>query len=174
MSSRFPNGVEANIVADPESIGTSELANLAVTTAKIADGNVTGAKLSTPANTRVVAVAIGGVADSGEDNHIFVAPSACTITDVRLVSDTATTSSDGSNNYTFQVVNKTQTENLLASAVSTNSNEIAADTSFAITPDQNATIADGDVLELTIAENGTATDLSSAKVTIFVEYTVAA
>ena len=127
--------------------------------------------LATPAKTKVAAINIGGIANSGQNDHVFVAPSACTITNLTIVSDTATTGSNGSNNYTFQIANRTQTNNLLSAVVSTNGNEIAADTAFDVTPDQNATLAANDVLELVITENGTATDLTSAKVTAFVEYT---
>ena len=163
---------DGTTVASVAVSGDATLANTGALT--LAAGAVTGAKASTALNTKVVSVRIGGIPNSGDDRYLFVAPSACTIANVSLVSDTATTGSDGSNNYTFQVANLTQTQDLLSAVVTTNSNEIAADTVFDITPDQNATIAANDVLELQIVENGTATDLTSAEVFVQVEYTVAA
>lgn len=97
------------------------------------------------------------------------------IVDVYLVSDTATTSSDGTDNWTFQVVNLGEGFDLIATAKTTNGAEIAADTRYAMGVDQNNEKADltgGDVLELQVTKNGTPTDLSSAKVLVQVDYKV--
>lgn len=45
MSTRFPNSIEADIQANAGSIGTTEIASNAITTAKITDANVTYAKI---------------------------------------------------------------------------------------------------------------------------------
>ena len=89
---------------------------------------------------------------------------------VRVISDTASTGSDGSNNWEFQVRNKTQTEDMLSTATSTNGSEIAADTPFDVVTDQNETAAVDDVLELQITKTGSATTL--ARVSIQVEFTI--
>lgn len=95
------------------------------------------------------------------------------VSDVYIISDTATTSSDGTDNWTFQVVNLTETEDLIATAATTNGAEIAADTRYALGVDQNnvkANLDAGDVLELQITKNGTPTDLSSANVLVQIDY----
>ena len=86
------------------------------------------------------------------------------------VSDTATAASDAGNKYDFQVANLTQTNNLLASAKSTNGAEIAANTVYDLGPDQNRQVAANDVLELQITKTGAPTDLSGAEVAVVVEY----
>ena len=126
---------------------------------------------SNDGRTKTVGMNIGGF-NATEQKFLFAVPFGCSILDVVLVSDTATTGSDGSNNYQFQVANLTQTQDLLSSQVSTNGNEIAADTVFTITPDQNTGVAPDDVLELQITKNGTATDLSGAEVIVEVHYVV--
>ena len=55
---------------------------------------------------------------------LYTAYAACTIKKIIINSDTATSGSDGSNNFTFMLKNHTQTQDLMASAVSTNGNEI--------------------------------------------------
>lgn len=113
--------------------------------------------------------AIGGFKATGNKFAFIVPPipsgaRGVNIQDVALVSDTASTGSDGSNNFTFQVANLTQSNDLLSAVVTTNSNEIGADTVYKLTPDQNQDVNAGDVIELQIVMNGTATDLSSAMV----------
>lgn len=98
------------------------------------------------------------------------------VTGVYLVSDTATTGSDGTHNWTIQVANLTAANNLCSTAKTTNGAEIAADTRYSLGVDQNNAKADldgGDVLELQITKNGTPTDLSGARVIVQLDYTVA-
>lgn len=54
MSTRYPNGVEADIAATAGSIGTAELASNAITTAKITDANVTYAKIQNVSATNTI------------------------------------------------------------------------------------------------------------------------
>ena len=101
-----------------------------------------------------------------------------TISDVYIISDTASTGSSGSVSWTFQIVNKTASVNLLSTAKTTNGAEIAADTRYALGVDQNhtpgtgsGTLLDaGDVLELQITKAGGATTL--AEVMVQVDYKV--
>lgn len=137
-------------------------------------GQFTGT-LPAGTNTNSFMTQIGGFGAS-QQKFIFVAPSACTVTNVVLVSDTATTGSNGAAIWSFQVANLTQTEDLLSAAQHTDATgtgtEISADTAYDITPNQNATIAADDVLELQITKTGAPTDLSSAEVAVQVIYTV--
>jgi archaellum component FlaG (FlaF/FlaG flagellin family) len=89
-----------------------------------------------------------------------------------IVSDTAVAASD-TNYYAFQVQNLTQAEALLSAAqttMATGGTAITGDTLYAVSPDQNSVISDGDVLELQVTETGTVTDLSSAQLVAVVEY----
>ncbi len=117
-------------------------------------------------------------ANSSHNRFLFAIPATARygITGVYLISDTATTSSDGTHNWTIQVANLTAANNLCSTAKTTNGAEIAADTRYSLGVDQNNAKADldgGDVLELQITKNGTPTDLSSARVSVQIDYTVA-
>lgn len=112
---------------------------------------------------------IGGIAATNQ-KYLWCANVRCYITNIRLVSDTATSSSDGTNNFTFQVANLTASNNLLSSAITTNGNEIAADTAYSLTPNQNGLINAGDVLELQITKNATPTDLTNAEIIAVIDY----
>ena len=132
-------------------------------------GGVGLAELSTAAKLNMCNVHIPGF-NASVNEFIFAAPSACTIANVLLVSDTDTSGSDASNKYDFQVSNVTQSQNLLSAAATTNGAEITQDVVKEITPDQNASITQGDVLKLSITKTGTPTDLSSADVHVIVIY----
>ena len=111
--------------------------------------------------------------DATDQRYLFVAPHDCNIGQVCLVSDTAVAAND-TNYYSFQVQNLTQSEALLSSAQTTQATggtAITADTPYAVTPDQNQVISDGDVLELQVTETGVATDLTGAEIIAVVEYT---
>ena len=132
-------------------------------------GGVGLSELSTAAKTNCVSMHVAGF-NASVNEFIFVAPSACTIGNVLLVSDTPTSSSDASNKYDFQVNNATASLDLLSVAGTTNGAELAADTPKQLTPDQNATVAQGDVIKLVITKTGTPTNLGSADVHISVIY----
>jgi hypothetical protein len=115
------------------------------------------------ATERVVALRVGKdwatlSATRTEYLAVIDVPKA-TIEAVELVSTTATTS-DGSNKWTFQITNVTQSNNLLASAADTNGalGDLAVDTRKTITPDQNTQVVDGDVLELVATKTGSPGD----------------
>jgi hypothetical protein len=111
--------------------------------------------------------------DGTDQRYVFVAPYDCKIDQVLVVSDTAVAASD-TNYYSFQVQNLTQAESLLASAATTQATggtAITADAAYALGPDQNTVIDDGDVIELQVTETGVATDLTSAEILVVVEYT---
>lgn len=123
-----------------------------------------------------VAVNIGGF-NATEQKYIFAVPElpdgayGVKIENVRLLSDTATASSAANKKYAFQIADLTNTKNLLATAVDTNTTEITGDTVYEITPDQNNTeLGEGTVLELQITKTGSPTDLSNAEVVVFVDY----
>lgn len=84
----------------------------------------------------------------------------------RLLSDTATVGSTGSIKWDFQIRNKTAALNLLATAATTNGNEIAIDTPWNIYADQNQQPAANAALELQITKTGAATNLVRASVEV--------
>ena len=147
--------------------GTVKATNLANGTASadsVHKGQVDGRIL-------IVTASIDGIAAS-VNVPLIAAPSALVISDCVIISDTATTGSDGSNNYTFQVANVTAGNNLRASAKSTNGAEIAANTTYALGLDQDLTLATSDVLRLVVTKTGSPASLSAAKIVAQVNYKV--
>lgn len=108
-------------------------------------------------------VRIGPV--SGTDQfYLLVARDACRILGVSWLTDTATSGSDGSNNYAVQIMNHTQANNLRATAWDTFTDaELAADAENFIAADQNQDIAVGDVIEIQITQTGSPTSLAGAE-----------
>jgi len=121
-----------------------------------------------------LAVAPVTVAITGTGNSLlWIAPSACTISDVLLVSSVATTGSNASNAWSFNVRNVTQSENLRSASKSTNGAEIGSETAYALALDQNLTgVAANDVLRLDVTQTGSPTSLSSARIVAVVRYSV--
>jgi hypothetical protein len=122
----------------------------------------------------VATVLIPGI--SATANYVlWVAPAACSIVDVKLVTDTTTSGSGAGNRWDFNVRNVTQAENLKASDKTTNGAEITLETNYALGLDQNLTgIAAGDVLRLTVTKTGAPTSLTSARIVACVVYTLSA
>jgi hypothetical protein len=97
---------------------------------------------------------------------LFIAPYAdCKIIQAKISSSSGTTS-DGSNNWSFQIQNLTQAEALLSTAKSTNGAEISADTAYLLNPDQNQLIDEDDVIEFQATKTGSPGDLTEAMVQI--------
>lgn len=137
-----------------------------------------------PASSQVNAVVQSLVfeatfSNSSHNRFLWAVPAASRyeVVEVYILSDTATTGSDGSNNWSFQVRNLTASEDLCSAAATTNGSEIAADTRYALGVDQNndktALASAGEVLELQITKTGTPTDLSGARVLFQLDYKVA-
>ncbi|NQW16761.1 MAG: hypothetical protein HQ478_04670 [Chloroflexi bacterium] len=106
------------------------------------------------------------------NRYLFVAPYDCNIQAVSIVSDTAVAASD-TNYYSHQIQNLTQAEALLSAAQTTKITggaAIAVDAPYAITPDQNSIVSNGDVIELQVTATGTPTDISAAQLVAVVEY----
>lgn len=103
---------------------------------------------------------------------LIAAPSAIIISDVKIICDTTTTASNGTDNWTFQIANVTAGNNLKATAKTTNGAEITANTTYALGLDQNLTLATSDVLRLVVTKNNSPTVLSSAKIQVQVNYKV--
>jgi hypothetical protein len=93
---------------------------------------------------------------------LMCANKRCYIQSVKLISATATTASDGSNAWTSKVTNITTTTDLSSAAVTTNGNEITANTPYSVTVDQNNDIKVNDVIGIVFTKVGTPTDLSAA------------
>jgi len=122
----------------------------------------------------VTAINIGGF-DATDQKPCFVVPPCAPgmkgvgILDIVLLADTATSGSDDTKKYNFQVKDKTNSVDLLATAITTYGNEIGADTAYHITPDQNNdNLGKDTVLEFDIAKTGSPTSLSAAEVTIYI------
>jgi len=113
-----------------------------------------------------VSIRIGGLAASA--NFFIACPNENVhLEDVVIISDTATSGSDGSNNYSVQLRNMTGASDLLTTAWDTfNDAEIGADAATIITLDQNQDVAADDVFEVQITKTGSPTSLSGAEMTL--------
>jgi len=94
------------------------------------------------------------------------------ISDVKILSDTATSGSSGGTNWGFNVYNVTQSLNLRSATKTTNGAEIAVNTVYALGLDQNLTIAASDVLRLDVTKTGSPTSLSAARIIAQINYKV--
>lgn len=84
---------------------------------------------------------------------------------VRIVSTTATTgSSAGVTDYVFDVYNVTDSQSLFSATQTTGTAEIAANTAYDLTPDQNDAITADDVVEFRVTVNGSPTSLTRVAV----------
>jgi hypothetical protein len=104
------------------------------------------------------------------NKYLFIAPNRCVIRKIKLVSDTTTASSDGSNKYTFQVVNLTKTLNLLSTAKTTNGAEITQHVAYNLGADQNLVIDANDIIQLQITKTGSPTSLATAALSFQIDY----
>lgn len=114
---------------------------------------------------------------SGSDNRfVWMVPASGTfeVVGCYVVSDTATSGSDGSNNYTFQLANLTEGVDLFSSAKTTNGAELAANARYSLAGTlqyhQKGDLDGGDVLELQVTKTGSPTDLSSAEVAVQIDF----
>jgi len=89
------------------------------------------------------------------------------IDDIVLTTETAD-AIDTTNYWSFQVVDVTNTLNLLATAVSnyTGGTAISADTPYRITPDQNNELGTSTVIELSVTKAASATELVECSIDI--------
>lgn len=106
---------------------------------------------------------------------IFVAPTGgAIITAVYLLSGTATTGSDGTNNHTFMVTNVGAdglgTTDLLAAAKTTNGADIGVLDSYSLGTIQNGTLTVGQGLKLVMTVNAAPTSLATARVVCVIHY----
>lgn len=118
---------------------------------------------------RQVVIPLGGLSASRTIN-VLVATSGNEIIDAAyILSDTATSGSDGSNNWTFAINNVTQTLALASVTTTTDTTEITANVAYTLDIDQNNAASDItalDVFNVVITKTGSPTDLSSAEVTL--------
>lgn len=97
---------------------------------------------------------------------IWITDGACRI-DELVLSALNPTTSDGTDNWTVQLANVTDTLNLLSAAFTTNGSDFVANTPKVITLDQNQTIATaGKQLNLVLTKNGSATALDQLLVSL--------
>jgi hypothetical protein len=124
----------------------------------------------TLARTQIVHVLLGQL-DATDQKRVFVAPAKCYIRAAWLTTETAL-AIDGTDYRSFQLNNVTDSEDLLAAAVTTytGGTAISADTPYAITPDQNNQLDALDVIELVQTKAASATALEECSLTLLVSY----
>jgi hypothetical protein len=118
---------------------------------------------------RSVTQRLGPLAGS-DDRFLFAAPFKCHVVQVTLVSDTATSGSNGGDNWSFQLRNLTAANNLRATVKSTNGIEIGGDEVYSLDPDQNLKVSWYDVIELQVTKTGNPTSLAGAEIMVQVEF----
>lgn len=148
----------------------------------IAAGAVTPAKQTAAARTRIISATISplpaptGANQSNIDRYLFTAPQDGAIVSARIISATATSGSDATNQYQFVIRNSTGAVNFGSATTDTNGAEVAADTAKAITCNQNLSFLSGAVIVLrtNILDDGGAgpTNLNGATVKVEVTYTI--
>lgn len=112
-------------------------------------------------------VLLGTVGATG-DHFVYHADKAVVVEKITLVSDAGVAASD-TDYFSFQVRNLTAAADLLSAAqttMATGGTAIVADTAWDITPNQNATLAAGAILELQVTKTLAPSDLT--RCTIFV------
>jgi len=101
---------------------------------------------------------IGTISATGTFD-LFIAPADVTVTGLKITVTTGITGDD-TNYWSLKVTNKTQSEDLSSATVDTVSGtDIAADTGFTVTIDQNADIAAGEVIQLSYTKTASAANL---------------
>lgn len=113
---------------------------------------VNKAQVDAMVHTLVVPV---GAQTASFDRFLAIGRGTMTVLDCKFLSGT-TIASSGTDYWTFQIRNVTAAVNLLSTAATTNGTAATADTAFSITPNQNATLTNGDVLQMQVTETGTA------------------
>jgi len=117
---------------------------------------------------------IAGWGTNGYNVNIGPIPCKAEITDLVVLSDTATTAQITATHYSFQLNNTTQSEDLFAAVNSLVGADLAANVAKAFTTDQNQIVAKNDNLQVQVSATGTGTlTMASAKLTLQVRYRVA-
>ena len=98
-----------------------------------------------------------GALSASINRFVFCPPVPWWAVDLVVISDTATTSSTGGNNWAFQVRDLTAAQNLFTTAKSTNADELAVNTAKVWTFTANQAINQNAVLQIQITKNGTPT-----------------
>lgn len=123
---------------------------------------------------QAVSIPVLNGAVSGSLTRFLPLPAGARIDSLVVISDTATSGSDGTNNWEFDIYNITDANSVFSSTPTTNGEELAVDTRATYSADQNQTIDAADVVEFRATRNGTGTDLSSASVCVYVVATIRA
>lgn len=94
------------------------------------------------------------------DRFVVIGRGTMTIVSAYILVGT-TVAADAGNYWSFQIRNVTAANNLLAAAKTTAATAITADTVFDLAPDQNLTVANGDVLQLQVTKTSSPTALDA-------------
>lgn len=110
-----------------------------------------------------------GTVSATDEWFTLIVPSNCTIVAAKFVTETAI-ATHGTDFWQFQVRNLTAAVNLAATAKSTATAAITADTQYDLGLDQNLTPNANAVLELQVTKNANATTMAACA--LFIEYKV--
>lgn len=163
-----------------DAVDSDEIAAGAVGSSEIDDGSVKSSDLHPDAKKQTEVLELSQLpAPTGSDqldNDLFAitVPHNATIQGASIISDTATSGSDATNNYGFELVNQTAANSLSTAQAKTDTAELAAETPYALTVDQNQDVSGGDVLlvRVDILDDVGAgpTDLSTANIKLQLDW----
>lgn len=117
---------------------------------------------------RASAWALPGTINATSDHTVFTAPVAGTVTRVDVISTTGIATSDV-NYWNVNVANTTAANELLAAdktTMATGGAAVTANVAWSMTPDQNATIAAGDVIQVQLVKTLAADDWTTTTVIV--------
>jgi hypothetical protein len=149
---QLPSGATLSAALDANSFQIDNLASGTASGDAVNKGQV-------DAMIHTIVIPVGAQTGSF-DRFLAIGRGTMTILDCKFLSGT-TIPSSGTDYWTFQIRNVTAAVNLLSTAATTNGTAATADTAFSITPNQNATLTNGDVLQMQVTETGTATNFDS-------------
>jgi hypothetical protein len=124
---------------------------------------------------RIVVVSSFGTVSASVNDYLMPCPSKFVVEKFSILSTTATTGSSSGNEWQFQAKNRTTTTDLFSAAVGTFTSlggvgggaEIAVDTAYLLTPNQNQTMNENAVLEWRFVKVGVITTLTQCVVAAY-------
>lgn len=125
----------------------------------------------------ITTIPLGAAVSATGEQTLLVSPSAAlfpegakyVVIDEVLITLDTTVTADNTNYWDFQIVNKTASVNLLATAQDTTitaGSTITANEAWSIVPDQNASIGAGNIIELNFTKHSSGANLTNCSATI--------
>lgn len=165
-------GVAKLTVANGGNVTVTNDLTVSGTAVTVPANSIDGSEVSALLRQKTTHVYLANNVQLGGDAFIFVAPGACTLLSVGLVTTTGVTL-NGTNYFNFDVQNLTQTNSVLVSPPTTNTGgtAITADVLYDFGTLQNTSLVANDVLELQITVNNTPSGINGVLIILTYETT---